>query len=50
MGSPVKQNTITAPKTPKGASGVPDHRGQLLVFDTVPAGDWKLGRLVVPGE
>lgn len=30
---------LTAPNLPKGASGVPDHCGKLLAFDTVPAGD-----------
>ncbi|TGJ78167.1 hypothetical protein E0Z10_g10603 [Xylaria hypoxylon] len=41
---------LTAPNPPKGASGVPDHRGKLLAFDTVPAGDWNLGRLVVADD
>ena len=40
---------LTAPQPPKGASGIPDFRGELLAFDAVPAGDWNLGRLVVPG-
>lgn len=40
---------MTAPQPPKGASGIPDFRGELLAFDAVPAGDWNLGRLVVPG-
>ncbi|EMR71668.1 putative alpha-galactosidase a precursor protein [Eutypa lata UCREL1] len=39
---------LTAPNLPKGASGIPDFRGELLAFDAVPAGDWNLGRLVVP--
>ncbi|KND86786.1 hypothetical protein TOPH_08556 [Tolypocladium ophioglossoides CBS 100239] len=38
---------LTAPSPPEGASKFPDHRGQLLAFDTVPAGDWNLGRLVL---
>ncbi|KAI5852054.1 hypothetical protein GGS23DRAFT_541688 [Durotheca rogersii] len=41
---------LTAPNPPKGASGVPDHRGKLLAFDAVPAGDWNLGRLVSPDD
>ncbi|KAI1754677.1 hypothetical protein F4782DRAFT_491061 [Xylaria castorea] len=41
---------LTAPNPPKGASGVPDYRGKLLAFDTVPAGDWNLGRLVVADD
>ncbi|KAL2136882.1 hypothetical protein VTI74DRAFT_608 [Chaetomium olivicolor] len=28
---------------------IPDDRGKLLAFDTVPAGDWNLGHLVIPG-
>lgn len=40
---------LTAPHPPKGASGMPDYRGDLLTFDTVPAGDWNLGRLVATG-
>jgi hypothetical protein len=40
---------LTAPSPPKGASGIPDYRGHLLAFDAVPAGDWNLGHLVVPG-
>lgn len=31
----------------KPLSGLPDHSGQDLGFDTVPAGDWDLGNLVV---
>ncbi|KAI1149053.1 hypothetical protein F4825DRAFT_68019 [Nemania diffusa] len=41
---------LTAPTPPKGASGVPDTGGKLLAFDTVPAGDWNLGRLVVADD
>lgn len=40
---------LIASNPPKGAGGIPDYRGKLLTFDTVPAGDWNLGRLVVPG-
>lgn len=41
---------LTAPSPPTGISSVITYRGQLLAFDTVPAGDWNLGRLrvVVP--
>ena len=39
---------LTAPNPPEGASGIPDFRGKLLAFDAVPAGNWNLGRLVVP--
>lgn len=38
---------LTAPSPPKGASSIPDYRGELLAFHAVPAGDWNLGRLVV---
>ncbi|KAK4233140.1 hypothetical protein C8A03DRAFT_39175 [Achaetomium macrosporum] len=39
---------LTAPSPPEGASHtIPDHRGSNLAFDTVPAGDWNIGRLVV---
>lgn len=41
---------LTAPNPPRGASGIPDHRGKLLAFDAVPAGDWNLGRLIVPND
>jgi len=40
---------LTALNPPKGASGMPDYRGELLAFDAVPVGDWNLGHLVVPG-
>ncbi|RWA05543.1 hypothetical protein EKO27_g9558 [Xylaria grammica] len=38
---------LTAPNPPKGASGIPDDKGELLAFDAVPAGDWNLGRLII---
>lgn len=38
---------LTAPTPPQGASGIPDYRGDLLSFDTVPSGTWNLGRLIV---
>ena len=28
----------------------PDHRGDLLAFDAVPAGDWNLGHLSIPAD
>ncbi|KAI0485381.1 hypothetical protein F4859DRAFT_379590 [Xylaria cf. heliscus] len=40
---------LTAPNLPEGAaSNTFDYRGELLAFDTVPAGDWNLGHLAVP--
>ncbi|GAW19635.1 hypothetical protein ANO14919_091240 [Xylariales sp. No.14919] len=38
---------LTAPNPRKGASGIPDDKGELLAFDAVPAGDWNLGRLII---
>ncbi|KAI0384647.1 hypothetical protein F5Y04DRAFT_292977 [Hypomontagnella monticulosa] len=41
---------LTAPSPPEGVRGIPDYRGKLLGFDTVPVGDWNLGRLVIPSH
>ncbi|OIW34243.1 hypothetical protein CONLIGDRAFT_566105 [Coniochaeta ligniaria NRRL 30616] len=41
---------LTARNPPKGASGVPHYRGELLAFNTVPARDWNLGRLAVSND
>ena len=40
----IKYLTGPCPRDP--ARAIPDNRGQLLAFDTVPAGDWNLGHLV----
>ncbi|KAI0839543.1 hypothetical protein F5Y06DRAFT_265658 [Hypoxylon sp. FL0890] len=37
---------LTAPSLPKGASYIPDFRGEFLAFEAVPAGDWNLAHLV----
>lgn len=39
---------LIASRPPKGAGGIPDHRSELLAFNTVPVGDWNLGRLLIP--
>ncbi|KAK4151238.1 hypothetical protein C8A00DRAFT_36137 [Chaetomidium leptoderma] len=36
---------MTAPSRPDSPNWIPDFRGELLAFDTVPPGDWNLGHL-----
>ncbi|KAK3903873.1 hypothetical protein C8A05DRAFT_32367 [Staphylotrichum tortipilum] len=41
---------LTAPRRPGSYSYIPDFRGELLAFATVPGGDWNLGHLGVNDE
>ncbi|KAL2126704.1 hypothetical protein VTI74DRAFT_375 [Chaetomium olivicolor] len=41
---------MTAPSRPDSANLIPDFRGELLAFDTVPPGEWNLGHLYPDGN